>query len=62
MKTIRQIRQRKGLSLRRLAARAGVHWTTIWKVEKAGRMPSLRTLHKLAKALKVSITDLLLGG
>ena len=36
MKTIRQIRQRKGLSLLLLAARAGLHWTTIWNVEIRG--------------------------
>lgn len=61
MRNIRRIRQEQGLSLRRLARKAGLHWTTIWKIEKAGRLPSLVTLNKLAKALKVSLTDLLTG-
>jgi transcriptional regulator with XRE-family HTH domain len=61
MRNIRRIRQEQGRSLRRLARKAGLHWTTIWKIEKAGRLPSLVTLNKLAKALKVSLTDLLTG-
>jgi len=61
MRNIRRIRQEQGLSLRRLARSAGLHWTTIWKIERAGRLPSLVTLNKLAKALKVSLTDLLTG-
>jgi transcriptional regulator with XRE-family HTH domain len=61
MKIIRRLRQERGLSIRKLAKRAGLHWTTIWKVEKAGRIPTLITLNKLAKALQVSLTDLLNG-
>jgi transcriptional regulator with XRE-family HTH domain len=61
MKIIRRLRQERGLSIRKLAKRAGLHWTTIWKIEKAGRIPSLVTLNKLAKAMKVSLTDLLTG-
>ncbi len=61
MRNIRRLRLEKGLSIRKLAKRAGLHWTTIWKVEKAGRIPSLITLNKLAKALSVSLTDLLTG-
>ena len=61
MKHIRRLRQARGLSIRKLAKRAGLHWTTIWKIEKIGRIPSLATLNKLAKALRVSLTDLLIG-
>jgi transcriptional regulator with XRE-family HTH domain len=61
MKNIRRLRLERGLSLRNLARKAGLHWTTIWKIEKAGRIPSLVTLYKLAKALRVSLTDLLIG-
>ena len=61
MKIIRRLRQERGLSIRKLAKRAGLHWTTIWKIEKAGRIPTLVTLNKLAKALRVSLTDLLNG-
>ncbi len=61
MRNIRRLRHEKGLSIRKLARKAGLHWTTIWKVEKAGRIPSLVTLNKLAKALRVPLTDLLTG-
>ncbi len=61
MRTIRRLRQEKGLSIRKLARKSGLHWTTIWKAEKGGRIPSLVTLHKLAKALRVPLTDLLTG-
>ncbi len=61
MQSIRRLRLEKGLSIRGLARRAGLHWTTIWKVEKAGRIPSLVTLNKLARALRVPLTDLLTG-
>jgi transcriptional regulator with XRE-family HTH domain len=61
MKNIRRLRLERGLSLRKFARKAGLHWTTIWKIEKAGRIPSLVTLNKLAKALRVPLTDLLIG-
>ncbi len=61
MRAIRRFRQQRGLSIRKLARKSGLHWTTIWKIEKAGRFPSLVTLNKLAKALKVPLTDLLIG-
>jgi transcriptional regulator with XRE-family HTH domain len=59
MQSIRRFRQARGLSIRRLAKRARLHWTTIWKIEKTGRVPSLRTLQKLARAFRLSVTDLL---
>ena len=40
---------------------AGLHWTTIWKIEKTARLPSLVTLTKLANALRLLLTDLLTG-
>ncbi len=61
MKIIRRLRQERGLSIRKLAKRAGLHWTTIWKIEKAGRIPTLVTLNKLAKALRVPLANLLTG-
>ena len=61
MKTIRRLRQERGYSLRELAAMAGLHWTTIWKIEKTARLPSLVTLTKLAKAFRLPLTDLLTG-
>jgi transcriptional regulator with XRE-family HTH domain len=54
MKNICRLRQERGLPLRKLARKAGLHWTTIWKIEKAGRIPNLVTLNKLAKAYRDS--------
>lgn len=61
MKTIRRLRQEGGYSIRQLAAMADLHWTTIWKIEKTARLPSLVTLKKLARVLQLSLTDLLTG-
>ena len=61
MQNLRRLRQKKGFSTRHLAKRARLHWMTIWKIEKTGRLPSLRTLKKLARALRIPVTDLLDG-
>lgn len=51
-------RDYRGLSLRVLGARAGVSFVTVAKIE-AGRMsPTVATLEKLARALRVSVPDL----
>ena len=59
MHKLRRLRQAGGLSIRGLAKRARFYWTTIWKIEKTRQAPNLRTLRKLARAFRVSVTDLL---
>ncbi len=59
MKKLQRLRKRKGYSLRGLAKAAGVHWTTIWKIEDGRHVSTLPTLKKLAKALGVKVADLL---
>jgi transcriptional regulator with XRE-family HTH domain len=56
---LREWRQRRGYSLRGLAERAGVHFTTIVRIEQDGMSPTLALLEKLAAALGVRLRDLL---
>lgn len=56
---IRQLREEARLSLRDLAKAAGVDFSTIHRIEVGTEEPRLGTLGKLAKALGVSIRDLI---
>jgi transcriptional regulator with XRE-family HTH domain len=56
---IREIRQEKGLSIRALATRAKMGYPYLCNVENGKADPSLSTLRRLAKALKVRVVDLL---
>lgn len=49
--TLRELRQRRGLSQRDLAAAAGIDRTYVSYVETSGRTPSPTTLAALATAL-----------
>jgi transcriptional regulator with XRE-family HTH domain len=54
---LREWRDRRGLSVRKLADLAGIHYVTIVSIE-AGRMsPTVETLEKLANALVISLRD-----
>ena len=55
---LKQWREKRGLSLRELGERSGVHYVTIVKME-AGRLdPQLSTLLKLCKALNITLNQL----
>ena len=54
---IKDIRLKKGLSMRGLASRCGVSVNTISLVERGDNSPTVSTLHQLAQALEVPITD-----
>src|SRR6185295_9037116 len=58
--SIRSLRLRSGLSQRQLAARMSVPRTYVSKNEKA--TPTLSSLERLARALEVTVPDLLSGG
>lgn len=47
------------MSQRELAAKAGISREYLTRLEAARQDPTLGTLEKLAKALKVKVTDLL---
>ncbi|KUK98739.1 MAG: transcriptional regulator, XRE family [Parcubacteria bacterium 32_520] len=59
-KNIKKLRQAKGLSQDRLSKAADVSYNSIIKLETGGiTNPTIETLQKIAKALDVSVDDLL---
>jgi transcriptional regulator with XRE-family HTH domain len=54
---LRSIRDQQGLSLRTLAERCGLSINAISLIERGENSPTVSTLHRLATALDVSITD-----
>lgn len=59
-KNLKRLREKKGLSQDRLAKLADVANNTIIKIEQGENInPTLDTLKKVAKALEVSIDDLI---
>jgi len=59
---IRTLRQRNGLSQRQLAMRMQVPRTYVSKIENEKATPTLSSLERLARALEVTVPDLLSGG
>ena len=59
---IRNLRLRGGLSQRQLALRMSVPRTYVSKIENEKATPTLSSLARLAKALEVSVPDLITGG
>jgi transcriptional regulator with XRE-family HTH domain len=59
---IRTLRQRGGLSQRQLALRMQVPRTYVSKIENEKATPTLSSLARLARALEVTVPDLLSGG
>jgi len=60
--SIRSLRLRNGLSQRQLALRMSVPRTYVSKIENEKATPTLSSLERLAKALEVTVPDLLSGG
>lgn len=57
-RNLRELRNRKGLSLRALAERSGLNINTLSLIENGKSSPSVGTLQQLAEALNVPITKL----
>jgi transcriptional regulator with XRE-family HTH domain len=57
--TIRKLREKKGLSQEKLADIADLHRTYIGHVERGEKNLTLRSLERIAKALGVSVRDLI---
>jgi transcriptional regulator with XRE-family HTH domain len=53
-KALRRCRQRAGVSQERLALRAGVARTYVGRIERQVLNPTMRTMHRMLKALDVS--------
>ena len=59
-KNIKKLRKKKGLSQDRLSKLAEISHITIIKIESGSiKSPTVATAQKIAKALKVSINDLI---
>ena len=58
-KRIRTIRKTRGWSQELLAEKAGLHPTYIGGIERGERNPSLINLARLAKALKLPLSELM---
>lgn len=54
---LREWRLKRGESLYTLADKAGVHFTTIVRIEQGRLSPTVATLEKLAKALRIEVRD-----
>ncbi len=56
---LQKIRKSNRISQEELAERLVMHRTYIGMIERGERNPTIRTLYKIAKALKVSSSELL---
>ena len=60
LKNLKKLRNKKSWSQERLAREAGISYQTLIKIEQSRiKNPRLETLIKIAKALGVSIEDLI---
>lgn len=57
--SIRKYRRKENISQEELAAKAQLDLTSVSEIESGLRNPSLKTIHKLAKALRVDVRDLI---
>ena len=59
-KNLKKLRKQKGLSQDRLSKLADVSYNTVIKLESGGiTNPTIETLQKMAKALNISVDDLI---
>jgi DNA-binding XRE family transcriptional regulator len=56
---IRKLREAKGITQEQLAGAVGMMRNNISRIEAAKHRPTLETLERIAKALKVSVADLI---
>lgn len=55
---IRELRKNAGLSQEELADRANVHWTYLSDLERGQQSPTLDVVNRLARALRVTVSEL----
>lgn len=55
---VRKARKERGLTQERLAEIVGVSSTYIGFIEQGQRVPSIKTADKLARVLKITLSDL----
>lgn len=57
-KKVRRLRHKLNISQEDLAEKAGIHRTYMGKIERGESNPPLHTVSKVAKALRVRMSDL----
>lgn len=57
---VRKIRKERNISQEELAFKAGLNRAYVGYIERGERKPSVETLAKLAKALKIKMSELLI--
>lgn len=57
-KHLRELRQSRGLSQEKMAEISGLHRTYYGGLERGERNPTLLTLHKIARPLNISVSEL----
>lgn len=60
-KRLREVREKTGMSQEILSERAGYYRTYVGHIENGKHSPSVHTMWRLAKVMKVDIGDLLKG-
>ena len=60
MRKLRELRQRRVLTLHELEERSGVAYNTIWRLENGRSRAQPRTIRKLAAALGVDPEELVI--
>ena len=55
---LKEWREKRGWSVRKLGERAGVHYVSIVKIEVGRLDPRLSTLLRLCQALRISLSQL----
>jgi transcriptional regulator with XRE-family HTH domain len=59
MRTLKNLKAERGLTYRHIAERSGLSKTGVQQIASGATRPNLRSLEKLAKALNVSVHDLI---
>jgi len=60
-KRLRTVREKKGISQEQLSERAGYYRTYVGHIENGKHSPSVHTMWRFAKILKVDLGELLKG-
>jgi transcriptional regulator with XRE-family HTH domain len=59
-RAVRELRSERSWTQERLAHESGLHWTYIGGIERGERNPTWDNVVRLAKALRVKVSDLVL--
>ena len=59
MNRLKEVRTQQGVSLRTLAVEAGIHYTSLVRIEAGRCDPKVSTMQKLARVLNVEVGELL---